>query len=423
MTVRKIQTADAPLHGSVCVPGSKSITNRALICASLAKGASVIHGGSEAEDTLLMVNGLNQLGVLVRREGKDLVVHGTGGRLFAPKFPIPVRNAGTTLRFLMGISSLARGRVLFEGDFRMAERPSDGLITALRTLGVPGEARGTRFAVTGGTLQGGTTSVSSNQSSQFVSSLLMVAPYAREDVVLEIEGTPVSGPYIGLTINVMHQFGVAVERKKAGKIFVRAGQRYAPAEFTVEPDASAVSYFLAAAAILGGEMFVKGAFTDVQGDLRLLDILRTMGCMVEHRPDGIYLAASGKILGVEVDLREAPDLVPTLSVMGLFSDQPVRINNVLHLRHKESDRLIALQTELRKLGANVTLHDNGLTVERGELHGGQLDTYDDHRLAMSFALIGLKVPGIIIENPECVKKSFPRFWEEFEGLRTRAERV
>jgi 3-phosphoshikimate 1-carboxyvinyltransferase len=414
--IREIKPIEK-INARARVPGSKSISNRALICAALAHGESVIHRASDSDDTALMTNGLNQLGVLVRKKDETLVVSGTGGRLFAPKFPVPVGNAGTTLRFLTSVAALADGNTVFESDTRMAERPIDDLLDALRQLGIQTQTFGTRYTVHGEGFRGGAAKLKSDKSSQFLSSLLMVAPYAAEDVQIEVDGKLSSIPYVDVTIDVMEKFGAHVQYFDRKWFMVKSGQRYNPTTFTVEPDASGASYFFAAAAITGGEVMIEGLKREsLQGDLKFLEVLERMGCDVTEEESGVRIQSSGKLKGVDVDMNAMPDVVPTLAVTALFANGPTRIHNVAHLRYKESDRLTALATELRKLGASITLMEDGLEIVPTLLRGVQLDTYDDHRLVMSFALAGLKVPGVKIENPECVKKSFPTFWREFEKL-------
>ncbi len=407
------------VNARIRVPGSKSMTNRSLICAALAQGESTIRNASDSDDTALLANGLNQLGVLVRKRDDALIVHGTGGKLYAPKFPIPVGNAGTTLRFLISLTSLAQGRVVLEGSSRMSERPISDLLDALAMVGVKARAHSgiPRYEVEGGTLKGGLALVNGEKSSQFLSSLLMVSPYATSDNVIEWEGEPSSSSYVDMTLEVMKRFGVEVGRTGNKHFSVRAGQRYRPAEFLVEPDASGASYFFAAAAITGGEVVVEGLSSmSLQGDIGFIRILESMGCTVSEGTEGIRVKSTGTLSGALVDMNSMPDAVPTLAVTALFASGPTRIRNVAHLKHKESNRLDALATELTKLGARVTVTDDGLEIDPARLTGAQLDTYDDHRLAMSFALIGLRVPGVKIENPDCVKKSFPLFWREFEKL-------
>ncbi len=406
------------VNASIDVPGSKSITNRALICAALAEGDSSIRNWSDSDDTGLMMNGLNQLGVLVRRSKEGLVVQGTGGKLYAPKFPIPVGNAGTTLRFLFSLAALAKGKVIFEGAERIAERPIADLRDALGSLGIQTEftAGIPRFQVEGGRLGGGNIRVRSDKSSQFLSSVLMVAPYAADDLTIALDGSFISASYVDMTLDVMRSFGVAVERRNEGREFVvKCGQRYHPAEFKVEADASSATYGFAAAAVTGGTVMVHGVKPDShQGDYHFLDILRKMGCQVDVRDGGVAVRGSSRLQGVDCDMSGMPDAVPTLTAVALFAATKTRIRNVAHLRFKESDRLAMLAAELRKLGASIVIHEDGIEVEPVRLQGARLDPHDDHRLAMSFAIVGLRVPGIQIENPECVKKSFPTFWDEYQ---------
>jgi len=406
-----------PVDARINVPGSKSITNRALICAALAEGGSLIRNASDSDDTALMSNGLNQFGVLVRKTDNDLAVSGKGGELHAPKFPIPVGNAGTTLRFLLSLSALARGRVVLEGSERMAERPNDDLLEALQTLGV--RARRQRsmahFEVEGGTFRGGVATLRTDKSSQFLSSLLMVAPYATGNVEIAVEGAVTSASYVNLTIDVMRKFGVAVDTRERNRFIVARGGRYKSTAFVVEPDASSASYAFAAAAIAGGRVAVPGLVrVSLQGDLGFVEILERMGCNVEIKNDEFRVKRMDKLRGVDVDMNRMPDIVPTLAVTALFAQGSTRIRNVAQLRHKESNRLDDLATELQKTGAMVSVTEDGLEIEPGPLHGATLDPHDDHRLAMSFALLGLRVPGMMIEDPDCVSKSFPTFWKEFE---------
>ncbi len=407
------------VNATVNVPGSKSITNRALICAALAQGESVIRNASDSDDTRLMANGLNQLGVLVRPQDDSLLVQGTGGKLHAPRFPIPVGNAGTTLRFMLSLAALAQGTTTFEADPRMAERPITDLLDALHLLGVEAvvDERGPRYRVSGGGLAGGAVKVQADKSSQFLTSLLLVAPYAQEGVRIEIVGVLRSVSYVDITLDVMKKFGVDIICSQEKVFEVKSSQRYNRTEFTVESDASGASYFLAAAAIAGGSVIVANMKSkSLQGDVQFVEVLKKMGCTATETESGVGIQSTGRLHGIDIDMNSMPDVVPTLAVTALFAQTPTRIRNVAHLRFKESDRLNALATEMTKLGARITLHNDGLEITPAPLHGAQLDTYDDHRLAMSFALIGLRVPGVKVQNPQCVKKSFPGFWKEFEKL-------
>ncbi|RPH36689.1 3-phosphoshikimate 1-carboxyvinyltransferase [bacterium] len=416
MNAREVMPA-GPVHARISVPGSKSITNRALICAALANGQSIIQNASDSDDTALMANGLNQLGVLARESGDALVVQGKGGRLYAPKFPIPVGNAGTTFRFLLSLAALAEGTTVFEGAVRMAERPIEDLLAALRQAGVEVEKHSVapRWEIRGGTLKGDTVAVRGDKSSQFLSSLLLVAPALKHALRIVVEGSMSSTSYVSMTLDVMAHFGVrGIEVRPEGYI-VPAGAAYAPAAFAVEADASSASYPMAAAAITGGEVFVEGVKKDsVQGDSRFVEILEAMGCRVMWPGGGVTIRGPETLEGVDVDMNTMPDVVPTLAAVALFAHGRTSIRNVAHLRYKESDRLQALVTELGKLGAAVTLRPDGLDILPSPLHRAQLATYGDHRLVMSFALAGLRVPGVRVEEPDSVKKSYPRFWAEFE---------
>ena len=414
--VREIQPT-GPLEARITVPGSKSMTNRALACAALAAGESMIRNASDSDDTALMSNGLNQLGVLVRRTNGDLAVNGRGGALYAPKFPIPVANAGTALRFLLSLSAIAQGRVVLEGSARMAERPNDDLLEALQALGVRARrlSSAAHFEVDGGTFRGGVATLRTEKSSQFLSSLLMVAPYASGDVEIIVDGPMPSASYVELTIDVMRKFGVDVDTHTPDRFTVRCGQRYRNRLLSVDADASGASYAFAAAAIAGGTVAVPG-LTSLQGDVGFVDILKQMGCDVEVGSGEVRVRRRGLLHGVDVDMNRMPDVVPTLAVTALFATGRTRIRNVAHLRFKESNRLEVFAAELRKTGALVRVTGDGLEIDPVPLRGATLDPHDDHRLAMSFALIGLLVAGIRIENPDCVRKSFPTFWKEFGTL-------
>jgi 3-phosphoshikimate 1-carboxyvinyltransferase len=405
------------VRGTVQVPGSKSITNRALVCAALADGTSVLSNASDSDDTALMINGLNQLGILVRSEGERLVVEGKGGRLFPPKFPIPVGNAGTTLRFLFSMASLVPGEVAFEASPRMMERPITDLMDALQALGVATamDESFSRYRVAGGSFAGGRTTVATDKSSQFLSSLLLVSPYARDAVRIDLAGEMSSAPYVEMTLRVMEEFGIQPGRSNGG--FMIAPGRYQGARYAVESDMSGASYFAGAVAIAGGEVRFPGLPSpSIQGDSGVLTLLESMGCMVVHEPSETVIRGTGALRGIDVDMNEMPDMVPTMAAVALFAEGKTRMRHIGHLRFKESDRLAALGEELGKLGARVHVTEDSIEIEPGKLHGALLDTHDDHRLAMSFAIIGLRIPGVQIDNPQCVKKSFPGFWDRLSAV-------
>jgi 3-phosphoshikimate 1-carboxyvinyltransferase len=417
--IRSIPTS-GPVRGTFHVPGSKSLTNRALVCASLAGGTSIILNASDSRDSALMANGLDQLGVLVRREGTTWDVEG-GGKLRAPRYPIPVGNAGTTLRFLLALSSLAEGKTVLEGSSRMGERPNAELLEALGEAGIAlrQDPMTSRYEVTGGGFRGGRYSLRQDRSSQFLSALLLIGPEAASPLEIAVEGPRISESYVRMTLDVMRAFGASVEEGE-GRYLVSPG-RYSACRFFVEPDASGASYGLAAAAITGGEVSIEGLrLGSTQGDAAFPRLLARMGCMVEERGECVRLTGARLLSGIDVDMGAMPDAVPTLAAVALFATTPSRIRNVAHLRFKESDRLEALATELQRLGGSVVLHEDGLEIRPAPLHGGRVATYNDHRMAMTAALIGLRVAGVEVENPGCVEKSFPRFWEELERIRPAA---
>jgi 3-phosphoshikimate 1-carboxyvinyltransferase len=408
-----------PLQGTMSVPGSKSITNRALVCAALAQGESPLHNPSDSTDTAMMINGFNQMGVLARMAGGNLVVHGTGGRLFAPRFPIPVGNAGTTLRFLLSVATRAQGVTVFEGSERMGQRPIADLSEALRDLGITfNHLEGTaRFEVHGGTFIKERILISGGKSSQFISSLLLASPGIQRGLTVQVVGEPASAPYIAMTVEVMKRFGVQVE-VSGTTLVVPPHSPYHSSDYEVEPDASSATYAFGAAAISKGRVAVNGMRKNsLQSDAGLIEVLKAMGCTVAWNSDGVVVEGGGELRGITVDMNRMPDAVPTLVSVALFASGPTEIKNVAHLRFKESDRLGTLAEELRQLGADISVLDDGLVVRPATLHGATLDAHDDHRLAMSFALIGLTVPGVTILGPDCVSKSFPKFWEELDKLK------
>jgi len=304
----------------------------------------------------------------------------------------------------------------------MAERPLEELLEALAALGVRASREGWgRCTVYGGTLAGGSVTLRAAKSSQFLSSLLMASPYAASDVTIVLDGPLPSAPYVEMTKRVMMHFGVGVEQTMNSALKVRKGQCYRAADLTIESDASSAGYFFAAAAVCGGDILVRDlSLHSQQPDVQMLALFQRMGCVVREEAGGVRLTGTGVLNGIEADMNATPDAVPTIAAVALFASTPTRIAGVAHLRYKESDRLAALERELRKLGADVRATDDALIIHPTPLHGGVLETYNDHRLAMSFAVIGLKIPGIEIVNPSCVSKSFPTFWDQLTALYLRS---
>jgi 3-phosphoshikimate 1-carboxyvinyltransferase len=405
------------------VPGSKSITNRVLLIAALASGESQLEGPLESEDTLAMIEGLTALGCEITLSPGCWRVQGRRGKLQRSAAAINARNSGTTARFLTAAAALANGAVVIDGSPRMRERPIDDLTTALAGLGVRVDMLGQQgcppVRVHGGALPGGRTEIDARRSSQFVSALLLAAPYARADVVLEFAGgTLVSRPYVDLTLQVMRAFGAEADWIGPAALRVRAGRGYRGRAYAIEPDASAAVYPFCAAAISGGRARVEGIPAEsIQADLEVLAVLEEMGCEVQRGADYAQVRGPlGRLRPVSVDMNPMPDAALAIAVVALFAGGRTRISNIANLRIKETDRLSALETELRKLGAQASASADGLEIEPGRLHGAEIETYDDHRMAMSFALAGLRIPGVSIRNPACVRKTWPEYFEMLERL-------
>jgi 3-phosphoshikimate 1-carboxyvinyltransferase len=324
------------------------------------------------------------------------------------------------MRFLTALAALKKGSTLLDGNERMRKRPIGELLNGLRELGVRAYSQKGNdcppVIVESGGLKGGTTRVRGEESSQFLSGLLMVAPYAQKDVNVEVTGSLASKPYVDITVDVMSAFGVEIRNQGYSSFFIKAGQRYLPNKYRIEGDASNASYFFSAAAVCRGRVEVKNLNpATLQGDIGFLDILERMGCRVTRGGDWIEVLG-GELHGVEIDMNGMPDLVPTLAVTGAFARGKTVIQNIRHLRLKESDRIHALAMELSKIGIRVDEREDGLGIEGGKPHGAEIETYDDHRMAMSFAVAGLAVPGIRIKGERCVEKSFPGFWETLQKL-------
>jgi len=409
-----------PLDASVRVPGSKSQTARALVTAGLAAGESLLRDAAICDDARYMSEGLRALGATVEPSGGVFRVVGTGGTLQEPTEPLFLGNAGTAMRFLTAAACLGRGRCVLDGNARMRERPIQPLLDALTSLGAT--ARSVNgdgcppVEVAGDGLKGGAVSMRGDISSQYFTAILLAAPYAANDVELRVGGDLASKPYVDMTIDVMRDFGVTVERNGYESFTVPAGQRYASGEYAIEGDWSAASYFLAAAAITGGRVRIENVSLESrQGDKGFVRVLEGMGCQSKSGPEEVEVLGPDALNGIDIDLNSMPDVAQTLAVAALFAEGETTIRNVANLRVKECDRISATATELRKLGAAVEEFPDGLSIRPEELHGAEIDTYDDHRMAMSFALAGLRIPGVIIKDPDCVSKTFPDYFKTLES--------
>lgn len=420
-----LRPASGPVRAEVTLPGSKSITNRALLLAALADGTSRLLSPLHSEDTMYMAGALRDLGIGIEEAPNgDLAVQGTGGQFGKPaKTPLFIGNSGTTVRFLTAAACLAPAGtdVVLDGVARMRERPIRDLLGALLSLGVLCESVNGHgcppVCVQGGGLPGGRCRMRGDVSSQFLSALLQVAPYAARDVEIEIVGDLVSKPYIDITQAVMASFGVAMNNDNYRALRVKSGQRYAGREYAVEADASNASYFLAAAAVTGGRVTLLNLGTDsIQGDVRFLDVLERMGCTVT-RGAQITLQGPERLRAIDADMEAIPDTAQTLAAAALFADGPSRITGLASLRVKETDRVRAMATEMAKLGARVEEGPDFWVIHpltAGQSVPAEIETYADHRMAMAFAVAGLRAPGVTIGDPGCVAKTFPDFWQRWE---------
>ncbi|HUG67550.1 MAG TPA: 3-phosphoshikimate 1-carboxyvinyltransferase [Pirellulaceae bacterium] len=410
-----------PLNASIRPPGSKSITNRALICAALAEGESVLTGALDSEDTGVMAAALRRLGLQVVQDvsRSSIRVAGCGGALLHDRADLHVENSGTTIRFLTAMLAACRGNFRLDGNARMRERPIADLLAALEQLGGIATSENANgcppVVIAANGLRGGTATIRGNISSQFLSGLLMAAPYSQYPVTIDVEGELVSKPYVTMTLGVMSAFGIEVVADTLDR-FVIPTARYRGCNYDIEPDASAASYFWGAAAVTGGAVTVEGLHRNaLQGDVAFCDCLARMGCEVEYADEHIKVKGNA-LRGITVDMNAISDTAQTLAVVALFADGPTTITGVAHIRHKETDRVGDLARELRKLGARVDEFEDGLTVTPQTLRPAAIDTYNDHRMAMSFALAGLRCPGIIINDPACTRKTYPNFFDDLLRL-------
>lgn len=422
LTLTPFDTLDAVVD----VPGSKSLTNRALVVAALAEGTSVLEGALLADDSEVMVRALRVLGIEIGRDGTSFTVHGCGGRIPASEADLDLRLSGTSIRFLTALCALGSGRYRLDGNERMRQRPIGDLLTALAGLGA--EVR-TEFdngcpplIVEGAGLRGGRTRIAGGRSSQYLSALLMAAPYAGSEVEIEVDGELLSKPFIDMTLALMRDFGIEVERSGYRHFRVAPG-RYRARGYRIEGDAMAAGYFWGAAAVTGGRVQVRNLGSNsVQGDRRLAEVLAEMGCAVHWTPDSCTLQGptGGRLRGGSFDLNDMPDQAQTLAVIGLFADAPLRIDNVWNMRIKETDRLAAMATELRRFGVEVIEDESALTVHPLQTLPGpvEIETYHDHRMAMAFAVAGARLPGVTLLDPGCVAKTYPDFFADWAALRS-----
>jgi len=407
------------VDATLTLPGSKSYTHRALMAAALAAGESVLTNALAAEDTELTARALAQLGAGIDWQGTTIRVVGRGGRWRPVPLPIYLGNSGTSMRFLTALVALGEGEYLLTGTPRLCQRPLGELLDALRQVEIQAVSEQgdgcPPVRVTGG-LAGGRASLSGAISSQYLSALLFIGPLTPAGMEIEVTGELVSRPYVDLTLEVLGDFGVSYYREGYRYFQLPGGQCYLPQAYEIEADASSASYFWAAAALTAGRVTITNlSLESSQGDAAFPKVLARMGCAIESTPAGLTVQG-GPLQGVAVNMATMPDLVPTLAVLAAFARGDTIITGVAHLRHKESDRLHAVAAELQKLGIEARETEDGLVIRGGAPHGAVIHTYHDHRIAMSFAVAGLKAPGMSITDPDCVDKSFPDFWEFFDRL-------
>ena len=425
MRALEVEPLRGPLDATVVVPGSKSITNRALVVAALAQGESLLTGALLADDTEAMAESLGVLGIPVTSETGTgaLRITGVGGRVPPGPADLDARLSGTTARFLLPLLALGSGRYRLDGAAPLRERPMGPLAAALRHLGAEVEEERTGLlplTVVAGGLRGGSVRLAGSTSSQFVSGLLMSGPAMARGLHVELEAPIVSRPYLALTATVMADFGVSVEGD-ADRGFTVAPGLYRGRHLDIEPDASAAAYFFAAAAICGGRVRVPGLGPgSAQGDLAFLDILAAMGAKVRREATVVEVTGGGELQGVDVDMADCSDQAQTVAAVAVFASSPTRVRGIGFIRGKETDRIAAVVAELRRCGIEADEHDDGFTVRPGRPRPARIETYHDHRMAMSFTLLGLRVPGIEIADPGCVAKTFPGFFQAVEGLSTQA---
>lgn len=417
---RTIRTIDLPLQHTIRVPGSKSIANRALILGALYCERCRLRNLPESVDIEVMIAALRSLGWQV--EGSEEIALTRPRHLWPhTEVKIDVRDSGTAMRFLTAFCAAGRGRITLDGSARLRERPMRDLLDALEQMGAAITSHGgvPPIVVEGRQLAGGTITVRAELSSQFLSAILLIAPLAAAGLTVTVQGPIASRPYAEMTVAMMRQWGLSIQAREQQYHIEPKSCLMAEFDYEIEPDASSASYWFTAAAIAGGSVTVPGIRRGMlQGDVRFAELLQQMGCEFHETADGLTISrnTSQPLRGIEADLNDIPDTVPTLAAAACFAASPTTIRNVAHIRHKESDRIAALAAELRKLGVKVKELADSLTIHPRPMRGGTLNPHNDHRLAMSLALMGLKVPGVVIENPGCVAKSYPGFWQEFERL-------
>lgn len=411
-------------NGEIQIPGSKSLSNRILLLATLAQGTTKITNLLDSDDIRHMLNALKTMGVRyqLEDEGRTCILEGLGGPINVDHADLFLGNAGTAMRPLTAALCLGAGEYRLHGEPRMHERPIGDLVDALQSLGVDVQYEGTKdyppLTIKANGIAGGEVSIKGNISSQFLTALLMSAPLAKGDLTIKVDGELVSKPYIDITLHVMKQFGVDVDNQDYKAFVIKGNQTYqSPGEIMVEGDASSASYFLAAAAIAGGKIKVHGVGSDsVQGDVKFAEALKAMGAKITYGPTWIE-AERGELNGIDMDMNHIPDAAMTIATTALFANGSTTIRNIYNWRVKETDRLYAMATELKKLGADVIEGKDYITVQPlKDVQHAAIDTYNDHRIAMCFSLVAFSNSAITINDPGCTSKTFPTYFELFKNI-------
>ncbi len=417
----EIKSKKIKKENTVFISGSKSYTHRMLIASALADGTSYLNNALCSDDTNYTASALMKLGIKIQKKGSKFIVNGRGGNFLPFKDEIFLGNSGTSMRLLCSLGTLGEGRYLFNGTKRMQQRPVHELIRALNALDIKAVSINGNdcppIEIFAKKIQKKDVSIDCSSSSQYLSSLLLIAPFTKNGLFITPLNDMVSKPYVDMTLNVMDKFGIKYERDGYNYFSIEGRQTYKSGSYEIKPDASNSSYFFLIAAITKSKIKVKGLKKDsLQGDIKFLTLLEKMGAKVSYEEDGISVLGK-KLKAIKVDMADMPDMVPSLAVAALFAEGTTEIFNISHLSIKESNRIESVSNELLKLGADVKFSDSSITIKGGTLkRGSKIKTYDDHRIAMSFAPIGLVQKGIFIEDEDCVKKSFPKFWQIFESL-------
>jgi 3-phosphoshikimate 1-carboxyvinyltransferase len=416
----RVQSAER-IEGIVNAPPSKSYTHRAFIMAFLADGISKIKDPLYSEDTLASLKSCQALGSHVNQQNTYSEITGVNGKPKTPENVLDLKNSGTTLRILTSVASLAEGYTVLTGDKSLRTRPMQDLIDALLPLGVSTfstRKNGKPPIIIKGGFKGGETSINGNVSSQYISSIIMAAPYANDSVDLNVKGDFISKPYVDMTLDLMEKFSVYVDYERSENSFHIEPQTYRSKDYTVEGDYSSASYLIAAAAAMDSNLTIKNLVHDSkQGDKIVLEIVKDMGCEVKVKNNEVNIVGQGSLNGIEVNLQNAPDLLPTVAALGAMADGKTKITGVEHARFKETDRIHTCAVELSKLGVSLSENKDGLTITGG-VHGGVVESHMDHRLAMAFYIIGLKVGNIKIEDASVYNVSFPDFPNIMKKLTT-----